>query len=70
MAYAYGWGSTGTTSPTCADRTFPDILQETELRICTTAESVAYNNDQGLLDSQLCTVGATSDVYSVNIKIL
>ena len=70
MAYAYGWGSTGHNGAPCADKTFPDVLQETELRICTAAESEAYSAQGPLLDSQLCTVGATSDIYSVNIKIM
>ena len=70
MAYAYGWGSTGHNGAPCLDKTFPDVLQETELTICTAAQSAAYNNNQGLLESQLCTVGATSDIYSVNINTM
>jgi len=64
MAYAYGWGSTGHNGAPCADKTYPDVLQETELRICTAAESEAFSSQGGLLESQLCTVGATSDIYS------
>jgi len=67
MAYAYGWGSTGTTGPAVGNqcpKEFPDILQETVLTICTAAQSAAYDNDQGLLESQLCAVGATSSTYS------
>merc|ERR1712037_164569 len=69
MAYAYGWGFTGPSGPvnamgdnTCGDpRPSPNILQETELRICTAAE--AYFTQGGLVEGQLCTVGATSNVY-------
>merc|ERR1719225_513660 len=71
MAYAYGWGSTGPSGPvvngdnTCQDpRPFPDILQETELTICTAEQSAAYADNQGLVDGQLCAVGATSTTYS------
>ena len=71
-AYAYGWGAT-IPSPTCplGVPTVPTILQETELRVCTAAESAAYEYGNGatyqLLDSQLCAVGATSTTYFVNI---
>ena len=75
MAYAYGWGSTGPTGPAVGNvcpKDFPNILQETELTICTAAESEAYpwpnNQGQGLVDGQLCAVGATSTTYSVNIN--
>jgi len=67
MAYAYGWGSTGPTGAPVGGvcpQAFPDILQETELTICTAAESEAYDNNQGLVDGQLCAVGATSTSYS------
>ena len=78
MAHAYGWGATGPSGPvnaagqnTCQDpRPFPNILQETELTICTAEQSAAYANNQGLVDGQLCAVGATSTTYSVNINII
>ena len=78
MAYAYGWGSTAPSGPvnaggqnTCQDpKPFPNILQETELRICTAAESAAFSTQGGLVEGQLCTVGATSNVYSVHIIIV
>ena len=73
-AYTYGWGLTGPENYFCdniacdnlpdpAQTTFPTILQETELRICDAGES----DDEGLVDSQLCAVGATSAPYIVII---
>merc|ERR1719445_2923304 len=67
MAYAYGWGSTGLTGPAVGNvcpKDFPNILQETELTICTAEQSAAWPNNQGLVDGQLCAVGATSTSYS------
>merc|ERR1719468_1273538 len=67
MAYAYGWGSTGPTGPAVGNvcpKDFPNILQETELTICTAEQSAAYANNQGLVDGQLCAVGTTSSTYS------
>ena len=65
-AYTYGWGLTGPNN-NCDYLPCPSstILQETELRICNAAES----DNEGLVDSQLCAVGATSAPYLVIIHL-
>ena len=64
-AYAYGWGATGPSANNCQDpKPTPDILQETELTICSAEQST----QEGLVDGQLCAVGATSTTYSVIIN--
>jgi len=62
-AHAYGWGATGPTADNCATPLpTPNILKETELRVCTEAESEFFPAT-ALLDQQLCAVGATSTTY-------
>ena len=71
----YGWGNTGvgndpgtgTCSPATAD---PNILQETQLRMCTAAESAAQGGGQGLVDGQLCAVGTASSPYRVTWQLI
>ena len=65
----YGWGNTGVgnnpDTNTCSLATAnPNILQETQLRMCTAAES-ASQGGQGLVDGQLCAVGTASSPYRV-----
>ena len=62
---AYGWGATGPSGNDCKDpKPTKPILQETELTVCSELEST----DNGIVDGQLCAIGASSITYSVIIK--
>ena len=70
----YGWGNTGVgnnpDTNTCSLATAnPNILQETQLRMCTAAESAAQGG-QGLVDGQLCAVGTASSPYRVTWQLI
>jgi len=58
----YGWGSTGGTSLTdCAPATsFPDILQEAQMRVCTAQELQNPATGQSIIeDYQICYISET-----------
>ena len=58
----YGWGSTGGTSAMdCTPVTsFPDILQETQMRVCTAQETQDPATGQSVIeDYQICFIGDT-----------
>ena len=67
-AFVYGWGSTGPLSPPgdCTPVPNEDILKETELKVCSEAESEAgHFTGTPLLDTQLCAIGASSSAFKV-----
>ena len=58
----YGWGSTGASlTDVLPPTSFPNILQEAELRVCTASEIMSIEAAAGAQfgDGQLCTVGET-----------
>ena len=65
----YGWGSTGGTSvDDCVPVTsFPDILQETQMKVCTPQETQDPNTGQSVFeDYQICFINETgSSAYRV-----
>ena len=70
----YGWGSTGGTSLTdCAPATsFPDILQETQMRVCTAQELQNPATGQSIIeDYQICFISETgSSAYRVRRGVI
>ena len=58
----YGWGSTGASlTDVLPPTSFPNILQEAELRVCTASEIMSIEAAAGAQfgDGQLCTVSET-----------
>ena len=72
----YGWGSTGGASvDDCVPLTsFPDNLQETQMRVCTPQETQDPNTGQSVLeDYQICfrSIGETgSSAYRVRKEVI